>query len=135
MNRKELACAAVGAVLGAAGCSPAMKGLAVPAAGAEETAATVAAAEANTPHLEQAVITLISGTSRDAASAVFHLLPKSGWSAVSSNPQLEVVVDRGHVVTVIAPEDQPAFFIAHVTISHTSGTDFVVRCHVEERCT
>ena len=39
MNRKELACAAVGAVvLGAAGCSPAMKLLAAPAANAEEAA-------------------------------------------------------------------------------------------------
>ena len=30
MNRKEMTCAAVGVLVGAAGCSPAMKSLAVP---------------------------------------------------------------------------------------------------------
>ena len=78
MNRKEMACAAAGAVLGAAGCSPAMKTFALPEAGAAETASIAGGTPvANTPHLEEAVITLISGTTRDASSALFHLLPKS----------------------------------------------------------
>jgi hypothetical protein len=80
MNRKELTHAAVGVALGAAGCSPAMKSLVVPAANAEERTAAIADGLAfeNTPHLEEAVITLISNTTRDVSSAIFHLLPKSG---------------------------------------------------------
>lgn len=42
MDRKELAYAAVGVALDAAGCSPAMKSLAVPAANAEERTAAIA---------------------------------------------------------------------------------------------
>ncbi len=135
MNRKEMACAAAGAILGAAGCSPAMKTLALPEAGAAETASIAAGTPvANTPHLEEAVITLISGTTRDASSALFHLLPKSDWSAASSDPRLQASVDRGHVVVLQAPEDEKVWFVAIVTISHPSGTEFLVRCHVEERC-
>jgi hypothetical protein len=137
MNRKELACAAVGAVLGAAGCSPAMRSLAVPAVNAEERPSAIAYGLAieNTPHLAEAVITLISGTTRDVSSALFHLLPKSGWSISSSDPRLQVSIDRGHVATLVAPESEKVTFIATATISHTSGTQFTVRCHVEERCT
>ena len=137
MKRKELAYVAAGVALGAAGCSPAMKSLALPAASAEEGAAVIPSRLAfeNTPHLAEAVITLISGTTRDASSAIFHLLPNSGWSASSDNPQLQVSIGNGHVATLEAPQDHKEFFIARVTISHTSGTQFVVRCHVEERCT
>ncbi len=137
MNRKELACAAVGAVLGAAGCSPAMRSLAVPAVNAEERAPAIGdrLAVENTPHVAEAVITLISGTTRDASSALFHLLPKSGWSISSSDPRLQVSIDDGRVATLIAPEDEKVVFIAKATISHTSGTQLVVRCHVEETCT
>ncbi len=136
MNRKELACAAVGAVLGAAGCSPAMRSLAVPAVDAEERSKAIGdrVAPESTPHLEQAVITLISGTTRDASSAVFHLLPKSGWSISCSDPRLEVSIVNGHVATLVAPENEQVAFIAIVTIAHSSGTDFTVRCHVEEKC-
>ena len=136
MNRKELAYAAVGVALGAAGCSPAMKSLVVPAANAEErtTAIADALAAKDTPHLEEAVITLISNTTRDVSSALFHLMPKSGWSISSSNPRLQVSIDDGNVASLVAPEHEEARFIAHVTISHTSGTEFMVRCHVEERC-
>jgi hypothetical protein len=136
MNRKELAYAAVGVALGAAGCSPAMKSLVVPAANAEERTAVIADGLAleNTPHLEEAVITLISGTTRDVSSALFHLLPKSGWSISSSNPRLQVSIDNGHVATLVAPEHEEAQFIAKVTISHTSGAEFLVRCHVEKKC-
>ena len=86
MNRKELAYAAVGVALGAAGCSPAMKSLIVPAVNAGERAAPIAERLAfeNSPHVEQAVITLISGTTRDVSSALFHLLPKSGWSSTAA---------------------------------------------------
>lgn len=136
MNRKEMACVAAGVVLGAAGCSPAMKTLVVPAASAGETASIAAIAPAaNAPHLEEAVITLISGTTRDASSAIFRLLPKSDWSASSSDPRLQASVNRGHVVVLQAPEDEKVSFIAMVTISHPSGTEFLVRCHVEEGCT
>jgi hypothetical protein len=136
MNRKELAYAAVGVALGAAGCSPAMKSLVEPAANAEDRSAAIADGLAleNTPHLEEAVITLISGTTRDVSSALFHLLPKSGWSISSSNPRLQVSINNGHVATLVAPEHEKALFIAMVTISHTSGAKFLVRCHVEERC-
>ena len=136
MNRKELAYAAVGVTLGAAGCSPAMKSLVVPAANAEERTAAIADGLAleNTPHLEEAVISLISNTTRDVSSALFHLLPKSGWSISSSNPKLQVSINNGHVATLVAPEDEKAQFIAIVTISHASGMEFVVRCHVEEKC-
>jgi hypothetical protein len=126
LNRKELAYAAVGVALGAAGCSPQMKSLVVPAANAEE--------RAETPHLETAVLTLISGTTRDASSALFHLQPNSGWSIVSSDPRLDVSIANNHTATLVAPEDEKVTFIAHVTISHTSGTEFNVRCHVETRC-
>ncbi len=136
MNRKELACAAVGAVLGAAGCSPAMRSLAVPAVNAEERAPAIddRLAVENTPHVEEAVITLISGTTRDVSSALFYLLPKSGWSISSSDPRLQVSIEREHVATLIAPEDEKVMFIARATISHTSGMQLVVRCHVEVTC-
>ena len=81
INRaKELACAAVGAVLGAAGCSPAMRSLTVPAVNAEERAPAIGdrLAVENTAHVEEAVITLISGTTRDVSGALFHLVPKVG---------------------------------------------------------
>lgn len=126
LNRKELAYAAVGVALGAAGCAPQMKSLVVPAANAEE--------RTDTPHLETAVITLISGTTRDASSALFHLLPKSGWSIFSSDSRLAVSIVNGHVATLEAPQYEEALFIAKVTISHASGTEFMVRCHVETKC-
>jgi hypothetical protein len=114
---------------------PAMKSLVVPAANAEErTAIADGLALESTPHLEEAVITLISGTTRDVSSALFHLLPKSGWSISSSNPRLQVSIDSGRVATLVAPAHEEAQFIAKVTISHTSGTEFLVRCHVEKKC-
>jgi hypothetical protein len=137
MNRKEWACATVGTVLGAAGCSPAMRSLAVPAVNAEGRAPAIddqRAAESS-PHLEEAVITLISGTTRDVSTALFHLVPKSGWSISSNDSRLEVSINNGHVATLVAPQNEKVMFTARVTISHTSGTHFVVRCHVEETCT
>jgi len=136
MNRKEWACATVGTVLGAAGCSPAVRSLAVPAVNAEGRAPAMDDPRAveNTPHLEEAKITLISGTTRDVSSAYFHLVPKSGWSISSSDSRLEVSIDDGHVATLVAPENEKVQFAARVTISHTSGTEFTVRCHVEETC-
>jgi hypothetical protein len=86
LNRKELPYAAVGVALGAAGCSPQMKSLVVPAANAE--------VREETPHLETAVLTLISGTTRDASSALFRLQPHSGWSIVSSDPRLDVSISN-----------------------------------------
>jgi hypothetical protein len=126
LNRKELAYVAVGVALGAAGCAPQMKSLVVPAANAEE--------RTDTPRLEEAVITLISGTTRDASSALFHLLPKSGWSIATSDSRLAVSIDNDHVALLEAPQYDKVMFIAKVTISHTSGQEFMVRCHVETRC-
>jgi hypothetical protein len=103
-----------------------MKSLVVPAANAEE--------RTDSPHLETAVITLISGTTSDVSSALFHLLPKSGWSIESNDPQLEVSIANGHVATLVAPQYEKVMFIAKVTISHTSGTEFMARCHVETKC-
>ena len=80
------------------------------------------------------MITLISGTTRDVSTALLHLVPKSGWSISSSDSRLQVSIERGHVATLIAPEYEKVVFIAKVTISHASGTQFVVRCHVEETC-
>jgi hypothetical protein len=137
MNRKEMTCAAVGAVLGAAGCSPAMRSLAVPAANAEETSSIVANSlpVGNTPHLTEVLLSLISGTTRDVSTAIFRLEPTSGWSISSSDPRLQVSIDRGHVATLTAPEYEKVHFLATATISHPSATSFVVRCHVESSCT
>ena len=132
MNRKELACAAVGAILGAAGCSPAMTSLALPAANAEP--APTRGLGAGVPHLEEAVLSLISGTTRDVSTALFRMLPKSGWSITSSDSRLAVSIENGHVAVITAPEDRKVQFIAQVTISHDSGTEFTVRCHVEGSC-
>jgi hypothetical protein len=133
MNRKEMACAAVGAVLGAAGCAPAMRSFAVPAANAEEASSIVANAPpvGNTPHLTEVLLSLISGTTRDASSAVFRLEPTSGWSISSSDPRLQVSIDRGHVATLEAPQNEKVHFLATATISHPNAASFLVRCHVE----
>jgi hypothetical protein len=103
-----------------------MKSLVVPAANAEERTVT--------PHLETAVITLISGTTKDVSSALFHLLPKSGWSIESSDPRLAVSIEDDRVALLEASQYENVMFIAKVTISHTSGTEFMVRCHVETKC-
>jgi hypothetical protein len=103
-----------------------MKSLVVPAANAE--------VREETPHLETAVLTLISGTTRDASSALFRLQPHSGWSIVSSDPRLDVSISNNHVATLVAPESEKVMFIAKVTISHESGTEFTVQCHVETKC-
>ena len=39
------------------------------------------------------------------------------------------------VATLVAPEYKKVAFIAKATISHTSGTQLIVRCHVEGTCT
>jgi hypothetical protein len=137
MNRKEMTCAAVGAVLGAAGCSPAMRSLAVPAANAEETSSIVANAPlvGNTPHPTEVLLSLISGTTRDVSTAIFRLEPTSGWSISSSDPRLQVAIDRGHVAVLTAPEDEKVHFLATATISHPNATPFLVRCHVASSCT
>jgi hypothetical protein len=137
MNRKEMTCAAVGAVLGAAGCSPAMKSLALPAANAEQTSSIVANAPpvGNTPHVTEVLLSLISGTPRDVSTVIFRLEPTSGWSISSSDPRLQVSIDRGHVATLTAPEDEKVHFQATAMISHPNATPFMVRCHVESSCT
>lgn len=136
MNRKEMACAAVGVALGAAGCSPAMKSLVAPVAGAEEPASTMAKipSVAQAPHLTEVLLSLVSGTTKDISTAIFRLSPTSGWSIASSDPRLEVSINRGHVAVITAPENEKVHFIATVTISHADGTHFAVRCHVEENC-
>ena len=96
MNRKELACAAVGAVLGAAGCSPAMKSLAIPAANADEAASTsLPSVMKNVPHLVK--LTLTWFPARNIGSVIFRLAPDKGWSIISSDPRLEVSIKRGSV--------------------------------------
>lgn len=137
MNRKEMTCAAVGVVLGAAGCSPAVKSLVVPAANAETPSSKTAGAPAagDSPHLTEVLLTLVSGTTRDASSVVFRLQPLSGWSISSSDPRLEATIERGHIATLQAPEDEKVHFLATVTISHPNATPFLVRCHVEGSCT
>jgi hypothetical protein len=136
MNRKEMACTAIGVLLGAVGCSPAVKSLAVPAANAEETASTIAKAPSaqSVPHLTEVLLSLISGTAKDVSTAVFRLLPRSGWSITSSDPRLQVSVERGHVAIVTAPENEKVQFQATVTISHEDGAQFFVRCFVETGC-
>jgi hypothetical protein len=137
MNRKEMACAAVGAVLGAAGCSPGMKSLALPAANAEETSSILGAAAPveNTPHLTEVLLSLISGTQRDVSSVIFRLQPTSGWSISSDDPRLQVAIERGHVAVLTAPETEKVHFLATATISHPNATPLLVRCHVEANCT
>src|SRR5689334_11667645 len=137
MNRKEMACVAVGAVLGAAGCSPPVKSLVAPVANAEQAAAAIAGARpaTNAPHLSEALISLISGTTKDISSAVFRLEPHAGWNITSNDPRLEVSLQNGHVAILQAPEDQEVQFIAVATITHVDGMHFRVRCHVEAGCT
>jgi hypothetical protein len=136
MNRREMTCAAVGAVLGATGCSPAVESLVVPAAKAEENASAIGETPSgkNGPRLTEVLLSLISGTTKDISSAVFRLSPNSGWKIVSSDPRLEVSIDRGHAALISAPEDKKVRFIATATISHVDGFKFDVRCHVEESC-
>jgi hypothetical protein len=133
MNRKEM-CAAVGVLVGA-GCSPAAKSLAVPG-GVVQGGSTIPAARSATatPHLSEVLLSLISGTPDDIGSAVFRLLPKSGWSIVSDDPRLHVEIQNGHVAVVSAPEHKTINFIATATVSHTEGEHFNIRCHVEAGC-
>src|SRR5581483_2895747 len=123
MNRKEMACAAVGVVLGAAGCSPAMNALVEPVARAQESASTIVPSVEGTPHLTEVLLSLISGTTKDISSAIFRLSPTSGWSIASSDPRLEVSMSRGHVAVITAPENEKVHFIATATISHVGGTE------------
>jgi hypothetical protein len=136
MNRKEMACAAVGALVGASGCSSAVRSLAVPVASAGETAPTIAktAAMPNAPHVTEVHLSLVSGTPKDIGSAVFRLSPDTGWAIASDDPRLDVSVERGHVATMTAPENEKVHFIGTATISHPDGTTFLVRCHVSADC-
>ena len=136
MNRKEMTCAAVGVLFGAAGCSTPVKSLMVPAANAEETAATIQEAPSvrNAPHVTEVLLSLISGTPKDIGSAIFRLAPMSGWSITSTDPRLEVSIERGHVAVLVAPENEKVTFVATATISHVDGTNFDVRCHIEAGC-
>ncbi len=132
MNRKEMACAAVGVLLGA-GCSPAVQSLATPAADARGESPSLPGAK-TPPHLSEVLLSLVSGTTKDLSSAVFRLLPKSGWSIVSDDPRLHVEIQNGHVAIVEAPQNKAVTFIARATISHPDAEDLLVRCHVEAGC-
>jgi hypothetical protein len=134
MNRKEMGCAVVGAVLGAAGCAPAVKSLAVPVADAETAGSTAAQAAKNMPHLSEAILTLISGTSNDMSTAIFRLEPHSGWSVSSNDPRLQVSLVDGHEALLQAPEDEKVQFVGIASIEHVDGLHFKVRCHVEAGC-
>ncbi len=136
MNRKEMTCTAVAALLGTAGCSSPMKSLAIPAGNAEEAGATIreVASGRIAPHVGEVLLSLISGTKQDIGSAVFRLSPDSGWSITSNDPRLHVSIEHGHVATLLAPEDKKVQFQARATISHADGTHFDVRCHVEADC-
>ncbi len=134
MNRKEMGCAVVGAVLGAAGCSPAVTSLALPVANAED-AASVARADAKEPHVVEIHLSLISGTTKDISSVEFRLEPRTGWSINSSDSRLQATLERGHVAILQAPEYEAVQFLATVSITHVDGMHFLVRCHVEAGCT
>ena len=136
MNRKEMTCAAVGVLLGAAGCSSAMKSLAVPVADAEGTAPTIRETSSvpDSPHVTEIHLSLISGTTKDIGSVIFRLSPSSGWSITSDDSRLQVSIERGHVATMTAPENEAVQFLATATISHSDGAHFLVRCHVEAGC-
>jgi hypothetical protein len=136
MNRKEMTCTAVGVLLGAAGCSSAVKSLAIPAANAEEPASTIAKAPSaqSVPHLTEVLLSLISGTTKDVSTAIFRLFPRSGWSIMSNDPRLQVSIERGHVANLTAPENEKVQFQATATISHEDGSQFDVRCFVETGC-
>jgi hypothetical protein len=137
MNRKEMTCAAVGVLFGAAGCSSPMKSLVLPTANAEETPATIREAPSvrnASPHVTEVLLSLVSGTAQDIGSAVFRLAPTSGWSVTSNDPRLGVSIERGHVAILEAPPNEKVQFVATATISHVDGTTFDVRCHVEAGC-
>ena len=113
MNRKEMGCAVVGAVLGAAGCSPAVTSLAIPPASAEG-AASVSRADAKEPHLVEIHLSLISGTTKDISSAEFKLTSHTGWSITSNDPRLQATIKSGHVAVLQAPEYEEVQFLATV---------------------
>jgi hypothetical protein len=134
MNRKEMACAAAGLLMGA-GCAPVARSLATPAADAlaNSTMGSPTSGAAS-PHLSEVLLSLVSGGGKDISSAVFRLLPKSGWSIVSNNPDLHVEIQNGHVAIVSAPQHKTESFVATATISHLDAEHFHVRCHVEASC-
>ena len=134
MNRKEMGCAVVGAVLGAAGCTPAVKSLAVPVANAETAESTMAPATKEIPHVSEAILTLVSGTTKDMASAIIRLSPNTGWSISSNDSRLQASLDNGHVALLQAPEDEKVEFVGIASIKHVDGLHFKVRCHVEAGC-
>ena len=134
MNRKEMGCAVVGAVLGAAGCSPAVTSLALPVADAED-AASVTRAAAKEPQVVEIHLCLISGTTQDISSVEFRLQPHTGWSISSDDSRLQATLERGHVAILQAPEDEAVQFFATVSIKQVDGMHFLVRCHVEAGCT
>lgn len=134
MKRKEMGCAVVGAVLGAAGCSPAVTSFALPVASAED-GASVTGTGAKEPHVVEIHLSLISGTTRNISSVEFRLEPKTGWSISSSDSRLEATLKNGHVALLQAPEYEEVQFLATVSITHVDGMHFLVRCHVEPGCT
>ena len=111
MNRKELACAAAGAVLGAAGCSAPVKQLVVPDAMANAEPASAV------PYIKRVRFRLPKG-----ADFVAHLEPsESAWKVTTSNdevlnPQgsnndvlIVFAVDVGDaIVTVTPPNGGPS---------------------------
>jgi hypothetical protein len=133
MNRKEIACAAVGVMLSAVGCAPSARSSALPVDGAEQNASHEldVAANKKSPHLNEAILSLISGTTRDMSSAIFQLAPKSGWSVTSNNKKLQVSIEEAYKVLLQAPEDESVHAIGIATITHDDGTTFMVRCHIE----
>jgi len=132
MNRKQMACATAGALLGA-GCSPA-KSLPMQFDDAR-AAAPGASFNKDAARLTEVRLSLLSGpTGRDFGSVLFYLAPKSGWSIKSSDPRLHVDIKNGHVATIEAPPHKAINFQSLVTISHTDGTEYEVRCHVETDC-
>lgn len=136
MNRKELACGAVGVMLSTVGCASATRTSALPVGGLDQSAAaerSISPAEAS-PHVSEVLLSLISGTPQDISSAIFRLRPKSGWSIVSDNPKLYVEMRNGHVALLEAPQDEKVQLVATATISHPDGTHFLVRCHIQPGC-
>lgn len=136
MNRKEVACAAVGAMLSAAGCAPAMRSSTLPVGSAEQNAPNARSASPNamSPHVTEMKLSLASGTTKDNSSALIYLAPKSGWSIVSDRPKLHVSISDGHVALLEAPQYEKVYLVGTATISHVDGTHFLVRCHIEPEC-
>lgn len=93
MNRKELGCATLGALLGAAGCSPAARSLLVPEASAEQSHAKP---------VGEVVTNLVLHLHHPSNESHVFLTGGGGFTVSSSNAAiLEATIDQSDAASVL----------------------------------